>query len=255
VTARLGTLGNLSISASLVVRLENILTGSQSFAYEVLFVPCLLPFVAASLLTLLVFWRDLDPGGSGGKGRCCCGGRWAAARQPFIEAWHRSEGAAAALMGALAFAQLMRTGGSEAPAAIIGYYASRGLRHGAVIIAGLLGAISSFVGGNVVAGNLTFGTISAATAWAVGVPVTSALAMQDVGACAGKMVCLANIVSARAVVNLGDVPEGAIIRHTLPSALILLAMSTATSLLLLLPLPGGGYFLPDLPMPFGHPVF
>lgn len=203
--------------------------------------PCILPFVAASLLALAVFRKDLDEPGFAG---------WA---RPFKEAWARSVGTAAALMGAMALAELMHNGGPGAPGFILGHFFSAWMGKGYVAASGFLGALSSFVGGSVVAGNLTFGAIQASAARSVGLPVTSMLALQNVGACAGKMVCVANVVSAKAVLNLGSLHEGAIIRHTLPAALLLLVVSEAFALLFLLPIPGVGFLWPDLPLPAAGP--
>lgn len=48
--------------------------------------------------------------------------------------------------------------------------------------------------GSVMAGNMTQGAIQATAAARLGVPVTSMLAVQVAGACAGKMVCVSSIL-------------------------------------------------------------
>jgi L-lactate permease len=134
------------MSSSLVLQFSAILTNPDTnFTYQLLYVPCILPFIAASVITLLVHRRDLDSPKL-----------WTA---PFKEAYARMAGTVAAMMGALALAEMIRTGGAGSPAFIIGYYFSAWLGKGYVAVAGLLGALSSFVGGSVMAGNLTFGDI------------------------------------------------------------------------------------------------
>lgn len=59
---------------------------------------------------------------------------------------------------------------------------------------GFLGALGSFVSGSVMGSNMTQGGIQAVAAARLGVPVTSMLAVQVAGACAGKMVCISSIL-------------------------------------------------------------
>jgi lactate permease len=61
-------------------------------------------------------------------------------------------------------------------------------------VAGLLGAVGSFVSGSVMGSNMTQGAIQASAAERLEVPVTSVLAVQVAGACAGKMVCASSIL-------------------------------------------------------------
>ncbi|KAF8058833.1 L-lactate permease [Scenedesmus sp. PABB004] len=234
-TVRAGTLADVSVSAALVLQVGSIFTTSASATYEALFVPCLLPFVLASAVTLLVHRADLGAATS-----------W---RTPFREAWARMVGTIAAMAGALALAEAMRAGGAASPGFILGYYFSAWLGKGYVAVAGLLGALSSFVGGSVMAGNLMLGSVQLVAAARVGLPLTAMLALQDTGCCAGKMVCVANVLACKAVMGLGHVREGVIITRTLLPAALLLAVATPLSLLFMLPLPGGALAWPDLPQP------
>uniref|UniRef100_A0A383V6N0 L-lactate permease n=1 Tax=Tetradesmus obliquus TaxID=3088 RepID=A0A383V6N0_TETOB len=232
----LGTLGKFSMSSSLVLQLSAILTSPDaSFTYQLLYVPCILPFIAAAVITLLVHRRDLDSPKL-----------WTA---PFKEAYARMAGTVAAMMGALALAEMIRTGGAGSPAFIVGYYFSAWLGKGYVAVAGLLGALSSFVGGSVMAGNLTFGDIQKVAAVRIGVPVTSMLALQDATCCAGKMICIANILACKAVMNLSHVGEGELIKRTALPALVLIVASTAVSCLFLFAAPGQQLVWPDHPLP------
>ncbi|WIA22021.1 hypothetical protein OEZ85_004372 [Tetradesmus obliquus] len=235
-TVNFGTLGKFSMSSSLVLQLSAILTSPDaSFTYQLLYVPCILPFIAAAVITLLVHRRDLDTPKL-----------WTA---PFKEAYARMAGTVAAMMGALALAEMIRTGGAGSPAFIVGYYFSAWLGKGYVAVAGLLGALSSFVGGSVMAGNLTFGDIQKVAAVRIGVPVTSMLALQDATCCAGKMICIANILACKAVMNLSHVGEGELIKRTALPALVLIVVSTAMSCLFLFAAPGQQLVWPDHPLP------
>lgn len=142
-SVQLGTLGRFSLSASLVVQLTRVLgTAAASFRYETLAVPCILPFVLASVVTLAVHHASISLRGVAG---------WVA---PFREAWVRTAGTAAAMAGALALASLMRSGGTGSPAYVLGYYLSTWMGKGFMAVTGLLGALSTFISGSVMAGAL-----------------------------------------------------------------------------------------------------
>ena len=67
--------------------------------------------------------------------------------------------------------------------------------------------------------NLTFGPVQKVAALRMGRPVTSLLALQCVGATLGNMICINNIIAARAVVGLHE-SEGEFIRKTGPVAIL-----------------------------------
>lgn len=70
---------------------------------------------------------------------------------------------------------------------------------------GFIGALGSFVSGSVLGSNMTQGAIQAVAAERLGVSVTSMLAVQVAGACAGKMVCIGSIlVSSLTHVGVGS---------------------------------------------------
>jgi hypothetical protein len=57
----LGSFGDFGISASLVIQLRRILTEpSVNWKYELLYVPFLIPFALASLVTVIVHRKDLE---------------------------------------------------------------------------------------------------------------------------------------------------------------------------------------------------
>lgn len=140
--------------------------------------------------------------------------------------------------------ELISAGGAASPAFIIGYYLSSWMGRGYLAAAGFLGAIGSFISGSVMAGNMTFGAIQKVAAVSIGVPVTSMLAVQVAGSCAGKMMCMSNILSAKVLMNLGQVREGNVVRRTAPIALLFVLLSQLLGLIFTL----GGVW-PDAPFP------
>ena len=81
------------------------------------------------------------------------------------------------------------------------------------LVAPLLGALGSFLSGSATFSNMTFALLQADAAKQAAVPVVSVLAGQMLGANAGNMVSVLNVVAAAAVVGLLR-QEGTIIRFT-----------------------------------------
>lgn len=88
-----------------------------------------------------------------------------------------------------------------------------------IIIAPFLGQLGSFVTGSTTVSTLTFGQIQADIATKAGVDKELVLAAQLIGAAAGNMICVHNIVSVSSVVGLSG-QEGNILRKTVAPALI-----------------------------------
>jgi len=88
-----------------------------------------------------------------------------------------------------------------------------------IIIAPFLGELGSFVTGSTTVSTLTFGQIQADIATNAGVSKELVLAAQLIGAAAGNMICVHNIVSVSSVVGLSG-QEGTILRKTVLPALI-----------------------------------
>ncbi len=87
-----------------------------------------------------------------------------------------------------------------------------------IIIAPFLGQLGSFVTGSTTVSTLTFGQIQADIAAKAGVGKDLVLAAQLIGAAAGNMICVHNIVSVSSVVGLSG-QEGNILRKTVVPAL------------------------------------
>lgn len=81
-------------------------------------------------------------------------------------------------------------------------------------LAPLVGALGSFIAGSATFSNLMFGSFQQAMAQQAELPQTLVLALQMLGANAGNMICVVNVVAAASVVNLHG-REGEIIRYTL----------------------------------------
>ncbi|WP_044406569.1 L-lactate permease, partial [Thiomicrospira microaerophila] len=77
-----------------------------------------------------------------------------------------------------------------------------------------VGALGSFIAGSATFSNMMFAQFQETTALATGLPTHWILALQLLGANAGNMICVVNVVAAASVVNLVG-KEGQIIRYTL----------------------------------------
>ncbi|WP_419176370.1 L-lactate permease [Desulfosediminicola sp.] len=86
------------------------------------------------------------------------------------------------------------------------------------IFAPLVGCLGSFIAGSATFSNMMFGNLQYATADTVGFSQTTTLALQAIGANAGNMICVLNVVAAASVVGMVG-KEGQIIRFTLLPAL------------------------------------
>ena len=82
------------------------------------------------------------------------------------------------------------------------------------LAAPFVGALGSFIAGSATFSNMMFAQFQAATASATDLPTHWILALQMLGANAGNMICVVNVVAAASVVNLSG-KEGQIIRYTL----------------------------------------
>lgn len=94
-----------------------------------------------------------------------------------------------------------------------------------------LGALGAFIAGSATFSNMLFGGVQQAIAAAQALDARSILALQALGAAAGNMICVHNVVAAAAVVDLIG-REGAIIRRTiLPMTVYLLLLGALAMLL------------------------
>lgn len=92
-----------------------------------------------------------------------------------------------------------------------------------------LGALGSFIAGSATFSNMLFAGVQHAIAEARGWDAISILALQGMGAAAGNMVCIHNVVAAAAVVGLVG-SEGAVIRRTFAPMAIYLLLAGASGM-------------------------
>lgn len=88
-----------------------------------------------------------------------------------------------------------------------------------IFAAPFLGELGSFITGSATVSTLTFSPIQYSVATQVGLDTNVVLAAQVIGAAAGNMICVHNVVAASAVVGLSG-KEGDVIRKTLIPALL-----------------------------------
>ena len=86
------------------------------------------------------------------------------------------------------------------------------------LVAPFIGALGSFIAGSSTFSNMMFASLQQQTALASDLPANLVLALQMLGANAGNMICVLNVVAAASVVKLSG-REGDIIRLTLLPAL------------------------------------
>jgi lactate permease len=87
------------------------------------------------------------------------------------------------------------------------------------LVAPFIGALGSFIAGSSTFSNMMFASLQQDAALATGVSPRLVLALQMLGANAGNMICVLNVVAAASVVNLVG-REGQIIRHLLMPMLL-----------------------------------
>ncbi|MQW22347.1 MULTISPECIES: L-lactate permease [unclassified Lactococcus] len=112
--------------------------------------------------------------------------------------------------------------------AYIAEFLSKYLSNFWLFIAPFIGELGTFITGSVTVSNLTFGTIQADVAADSNLPTHLILAGQAMGAAAGSMICIFNIVAVSSVVGLFG-KEGEILRKTMLPALIYTLLIVAAS--------------------------
>ena len=126
----LGTYADVSLSASLVFQLRNILTRSDvSFRFQLLYVLFIFPFVFVGVFTAIAF----------SEGRSLPAIVGATARQIAKPAL--------TLLGALVLVELMVVGGDASPSAVLGETLSSTLQYGWIFLSPFFASLLSFVTG------------------------------------------------------------------------------------------------------------
>ncbi len=195
----LGALGEFSISAALVFKLQNtfgILGNDGAWSYQTLYVPALIPFFLVSFAAFVLYRLE-------GPVR----------RRIVSESWQRMIGPIFALLGALVMVRLGMSGGDMSLVKVVGgtFAAVTGTQW--PYFAPSLGALGAFFSGSATISNLTFGGIQHSIATTLNLDHTSLLALQSVGAAMGNMVCINNIVAVCSILGLTK-QEGYILKRT-----------------------------------------
>jgi len=192
----MGSLGQLHISESLVVSIENIFGTKTSWSYQLFYVPALIPFFLVSLVTFGLYRMKVSK-----------------IRGVFNETGHRIINPLIALLGALVYVRMLMTGGDSASTKIIGDSLANAMGGHWQFFASYLGAVGSFFSGSNTVSNLTFGAIQYEIANTLGLSTSTILALQSAGGAMGNMVCINNIVAICSILGLANA-EGRILRAT-----------------------------------------
>lgn len=191
----LGQFGHFSISAALVLNLQNIFNTSTSWQHSVLYVPSVIPFFIIGLLSLWWFKRG-------------------ALYQVLQHTQSSMVKPVIALMGALVFVNLMMLGSEQSAVNQIGQHLASLAGTQWQWFAPFLGALGSFFSGSATVSNLTFAGVQQSIADQQGLNLTTILAMQSVGAAMGNMICINNIVAVASVLSLHN-KEGYILKRSI----------------------------------------
>jgi lactate permease len=191
----LGQFGDISVSAALVLNLQNIFGTATSWQHSVLYVPSIIPFLLIGLLTLWWFKQ--------GSLHEVVKQTQASMHKPVV-----------ALMGALVFVNLMMLGGQQSAVEQIGLHLASVGGGQWQWFAPFLGALGSFFSGSATVSNLTFAGVQQTIANQQGLNLTTILALQSVGAAMGNMVCINNIVAVASVLSLNN-KEGYILKRSI----------------------------------------
>lgn len=196
-SVELGSLGVFTLSKSLALSMDGVFGAEDvGWAFKTLYVPSLIPFILVSVISFGLFRMS----------RKQCG-------KVASEAAGRMYLPAVALFGALVLVQLLRHGGEQSCAAIIGASLAEVLGQGWTFGAPFLGALGSFFSGSATVSAMTFGAIQENAAISLGMDPVVILAMQSVGGSMGNMVCIHNIVAVSTVVGL-EHKEGYLLKRT-----------------------------------------
>src|SRR5215469_13824539 len=192
----LGSLGQFSVSAALVFKLDSIFGTSSAWSYNALFVPALIPFVVVVILSIPLLRIGLPT-----------------LKEAAADTTKRLSGPIVTLVGALIMVQLMTLGGDGAQAMIIGRTFATIVGRSWPFFAPVLGALGTFFAGSATISNLTFAGIQDSIASALGFDRTSILALQSVGAAMGAMVAISNIVAVSSILGLVN-QDGLVLKRT-----------------------------------------
>ncbi|SFO08801.1 L-lactate permease [Xenorhabdus japonica] len=210
----LGWLGDLSVSKSLVLILQQVLGTSASASYKMLYVPAIIPFLLVVLVCIPLFQLNRHQ-----------------VKQMFCETGSRIFKPFIALFGALVMVNMMMLGNGNAPVIIIGKVLAAITGESWLLFSSFLGTLGAFFSGSNTVSNLTFGGIQHSIALSNGMNVNLMLALQSVGGAMGNMVCLNNIIAVCSILGITNA-EGQIMKKTILPMLVYGGIAAVMALIL-----------------------
>jgi lactate permease len=192
----LGSFGEFSVSAALVLELEKVFLADVAWVYKALFVPALIPFFVICAVSVPFF-----------------GIKRAVVKQIWSESLGQMKVPVVTLVGAMVMVELMMVGGEKAETMLIGKAFAEISGPGWQYVAAFLGALGAFFSGSATVSNLTFGGIQDSISKSVGLDQTLVLSLQSVGAAMGNMVCINNIIAVCSILGIYN-QEGFILKRT-----------------------------------------
>ncbi|MDE9434460.1 L-lactate permease [Xenorhabdus bovienii] len=210
----LGWLGELNVSKSLIINLQQVLGTSASASYKILYAPAIIPFLLVVLLCIPLFQLNRYQ-----------------VKQMFCETGSRVFKPFIALFGALVMVNIMMLGGENAPVIIIGKALAVMTGESWLLFSSFLGALGSFFSGSNTVSNLTFGGIQYSIALNDGMNANLMLALQSVGGAMGNMICLNNIIAVCSILGIANA-EGQIMKKTILPMLVYGVIAAVMALIL-----------------------
>ncbi|HCT65216.1 MAG TPA: L-lactate permease [Lachnospiraceae bacterium] len=205
---------------------SNILGTSISRGITPLYNPGVIPFMLVALLIPVMHGMD---------------------KKEAVKAWLETLGqikdAAIALFFALSMTYIMMNSGAAANAdsmlIVMAKTAASLAGKAWIFVAPLVGILGSFVSGSATVSDIMFGALQFSAAQEVGLPVTAILALQTIGAAAGNMICVHNVVAVLTTVGLVG-KEGKVIKNNMKICVLYGLISAAFALLIM------KFFMPTL---------
>ncbi|MEA4972607.1 MAG: L-lactate permease [Candidatus Metalachnospira sp.] len=183
------------------IQWSNILGTSISRGITPLYNPGIIPFMLVALI--IPFMHKMD-------------------RKEALEAWKETlvqiKPAAVALFFALGMTYILMNSGAatntDSMLIVMAKTAASLAGKAWYFVASVVGVLGSFVSGSATVSDIMFGALQFSAAKEVGIPVTAVLALQTIGAAAGNMICVHNVVAVLTTVGLVG-KEGKIIKNNL----------------------------------------
>lgn len=215
---RLKWVGLTPYLKSINLQWSNILGTSISRGITPLYNPGVIPFMLVALI--IPFMHGLD-------------------RKEAAKAWKETlsqiKPAAIALFFALSMTYILMNSGAatntDSMLIVMAKTAASLAGKAWYFVAPIVGILGSFVSGSATVSDIMFGALQFSAAQAVEIPATAVLALQAIGAAAGNMICVHNVVAVLTTVGLVG-KEGKVIKNNIKIALAYGLISGAFAILI-----------------------